>query len=204
MQGYYFWSDSRIDPSSLLGENLELLDEIRTNCEVYIDFVEGLSYIRLRSKSRRNIENGVTSVKAKIQHARADVASHAPIYIVEPPAMDVMRSELQPIFQDSPHMGKQPIIIRFVLAGSILNAEKRATWEVEKQATMSYNQKRFSEHMVAALAELGPLKKTKQIRVNVGKIHLLRYRKGINGGYSFQKLSSMMEDIRTQGKFERV
>lgn len=171
---------------------------------MYIDFVEALSCIRLRSKSRRNIESGVTGIEAKLQHARADFASHAPIYIVEPPAADAMRSEVKPMFLDFPQVGKQPNIINFVLAGSILDVEQRATWEAERQATINYNQDRFSGHMMTALTELSPLKKTKRIRVNVGKIQLFRYRKGIEGGCSFQKLSSMMEEVSTQGKFERM
>jgi hypothetical protein len=170
---------------------------------VYVDFVEALSCIRLRSKSRRNIERGVTGLKAKIQHARADIASHTPIYIVEPPSVEAMRTEVTPIFLDFSRAGKQPIITGFVLVGSILDAEQRATWEVERHATINRNEDRFSGHMMTALADLSPLKKSKRIRVHVGKVHLLRYRKGIEGGYSFYNLSSMMEEISTQGKFER-
>lgn len=171
---------------------------------MYIDFVESLSCIRLRAKSQSNIESGVTGVKAKIQHARADFASQAPIYIIEPPAVDTMRSKVTPIFLDSTPAGKQPIIMRFVLTGSILDAEQRSAWEVERRAAINRDQNRFSGHILAALADLGPLKKSKRIRVNIGKIHVLRYRKAGEEGYSFQKFSSMMEEISTQGKFERM
>lgn len=204
-EGYYFWSDDSIDPNSLLGENLQLLDDIRTSYGVYIDFVEVLNCIRLRSKSRRNIESGVAGIKAKIQHARADAASRAPIYIVEPPAVDAMRSEVSPIFQDSHQVEKQPTVIKVVLSGSMLTAEQRAVWEVERQATIKYIQSRFSAHMTKALKELRALNKVMRMRVNLGKIHLLRYRKEFKeGGYSFQKFSNMMEEFCTTGKFERM
>jgi hypothetical protein len=204
-EGYYFWSDDSIDPNSLLGENLQLLDDIRASYEVYIDLVEALSCIRLRSKSRRNIESGVAGIKAKIQHARADAASCAPIYIVEPPAVDAMRSEVSPIFQDSQQVEKQATVIRVVLSGSMLTAEQRAAWDVERQATIKYIQNRFSAHMTKALAEMRALSKAMHMRVNLGKIHLFRYRKEFKkGGYSFQKFSNMMEEFCTTGKFERM
>ena len=203
-EGYYFWSDDSIDPNSLLGENLQMLDDIRMSYEVYIDFVEALSCIRLRSKSRRNIENGVAGIKAKIQHARVDAASHAPIYIVEPPAVDIMRSKISPIFQESQQAEKQPIVIRVVLSGPLLTAKQRAAWKVERQATIKYIQNRFSAHMTRALTELRALNRAMRMRVSLGKLHLIRYRKELEGGYSFQKISNMMEEPCTTGKFERM
>jgi hypothetical protein len=204
-KGYYFWSDSSIDLNSLLGENLQLLDDIRSNYEVYIDFVEALSCVRLRSKRRRNIESGVAGIKAKIQHARADAAQPAPIYIVEPPAVDVMRPEVSPIFQDSQQEERRPTVIRVVLSGSMLTAEQLAIWEVERQAIIKYNQDRYSGHMMKALAGLRALNKAMRIRVNLGKIKLLRYRKEFkDGGYLFQKFSKMMEECCTNANFERM
>jgi len=173
--------------------------------EVYIDFVEALSCIRLQSKRRCNIESGITGIKAKIQHARADAASCAPIYIVEPPAVDAMRFEVSPILLDSQQVEKQPIVIGLVLSGSWLTAEQRAAWEVERQAIIKYIQNRFSAHMTKALTELRVLNRTMRMRVNIGKIHLIRYRKELKeGGYSFRKFSSMMEEFCTTGKFERM
>jgi hypothetical protein len=204
-EGYYFWSDDNIDPNSLLGDNLQQLDDIRTSYEVYIDFVEALSCIRLQSKRRCNIESGVTGIKAKVQHARADAASRAPIYIVEPPTVDAMKSEVSPILLDSQQVKKQPIVIGVVLSGSTLTAEQRAAWEVERQATIRYIQNRFSAHMTKALTELCLLNRAMRMRVNLGKIHLIRYRRELKeGGYSFRKFSSMMEEFCTKGKFERM
>lgn len=204
-QGYYFWFDCGIDPNSLLGENLQLLDDIRSSYEVYIDFVEALNCIRLRSKNRGNIESGVAGIKAKIQHARADAAAIAPMYIVDPPAVPAMKSKVSPRIQESQEAEKQQIAVRAVISGSTLNVEQLATWEVERDAVIKYNQERFFGRMVDVVAELRALSKPICMRVNLGRIQLRQVRKEFKeGGCSFQTFAKMMEEPRTTASFERM
>jgi hypothetical protein len=172
---------------------------------VYIDFVEALSCIRLRSKNRRNIESGVAGIKAMIQHARADAAAIAPMYIVDPPVTHAMRSQVSPEIQESRGVKKQQTALRAVISGSMLNAEQLAIWGIERDSIIKYNRERFSGRMAEAVAELRALSKPMRMRVSLGRIHLQQVRKDFReGGCAFQIFAKMMEEPRTTASFERM
>lgn len=180
------------------------MDDIRTASEVYIDFVQAISCIRLRGKTQSNIERGIAGIKTKIQHARADAAGLVPVYIVEPPSVRTMRSELLAEFQNSQLLEKQPIIIGVVTAGPALAPKQLAVWEVERQIIIRKNRDRVSGYTLKALAELRALNSPMRMRVHLGNIQLLYYRKELkDGSFSFEKFTSMMEESRTKVKFEK-
>jgi hypothetical protein len=181
------------------------LDDIRTVYEVYIDFVQALSCIRLRAQSQNNIEMGIAGIKTKIQHARVDAAGLAPIYIVQPPSVGAMRSGLSAEFKHSEQPEKQPVIKRVLATGSSLTPEELVAWGVERQNIIKRNRDRFSGFMVKGLTELRALNSVMRMRVHLGNTQLLYYRKELkDGGYSYDKFASMMEESRTKATFEKM
>jgi hypothetical protein len=140
-----------------------------------------------------------------IQHARADATGLAPIYIVEPPSIGAMRSELSAEFEDSQQLEKQPIISRVVLSGPTLMPKQLEAWELERQDIKKKNLNRFYGYMTKGLAELRALNSAMRMRVHLGNIHLLYYRKELKEeGYTFEKFSGMMQESRTKANFEKM
>lgn len=116
-----------------------------------------------------------------------------------------MRSGVSPNFEDSQQLEKNLVIKKVVISGSTLTAEQLATWEIERQSIIKYNRDRFFGYMVKALAELRALNSVMRMRVHLGNIQLLYYRKELkDGDYSLQKFSSMMEESRTKARVEKM
>ncbi len=167
--------------------------------------MEALSCIRLRSKTPRNIESGVAGIRTKIQHAKADSAALAPMYIVEPPAVHAMESKVSPRLQESQHVGNTSITMRAVMSGLTLTPRQLSMYKLERETIVKHNQERVFGRIVMALVDLGPLNKPLRMRCNLGEIQLLQVRKEFKReGCSFQMFTSMMKEPRTTAKFERM
>lgn len=177
---------------------------MRTEYQVFIDYVERLGCIRLRSYHFTNIEKGIAGVKAKIKHVKADVTALAPLYMVEPPSTVAMRSDVTPRFKASENVRHQLVVVRVVLSGSTLSAGEAAKFECESKIMLKANQELFSSYLKEAFAQFQRLESAMHMRVSFGKFHLLMYRKDfIESIYSFRKFSHMIGESRTKASFNQ-
>jgi hypothetical protein len=177
---------------------------VRTEYQVFIDYVERLGCIRLRSYHFTNIEKGIDGVRAKIKIAEADVVAVAPLYMVEPPSTVAMRSEVTPGFRATENVKHQLVVEKVVLSGSRLSAEEAAKFECESKTMLKANQELFSSHLKQAFTHIQRLKSGMHMRVSFGQFHLLMYRKDFREStYSFQEFSHMMGESRTKACFNQ-
>jgi hypothetical protein len=183
---------------------LKLLDEVRSQCHVYIDFVERLGCIKLRAENEINIQDGLDGVKSKVRQAKAAASGLRPLYIVEPPIIATLTSRVSPEFKSSTQTVKQPVVEEIILAGSqLITIEETLNWEDQRKATLLSNEKLFKEHVEKVFIELRAIKSDQRMRVHFGHMHLTLYRKDFEAGYLFQDFLKMMRETRTKAYLEK-
>ena len=171
---------------------------------MFIDYDESLECIRLRSQVPKIIELAIAGVKAKIKHAEAQVGGLAPFYIVEPPSVADMRSEVAPRFKTIKNANQQATIQRVILSGAVLSREQKIAWGKERESILKNNQELFSGYLREAFAGFRALKSGMQMRIHFGRFRLFQYRKDFKETtYTFQKFVKMMGESRTRADLEK-
>jgi len=195
----------------MLGWKLEVLNPVRINHKVYIDWIDnsdGFPCLKISSRSinyEEHIAAAFKGIRKAIQHARAQAISASPMFVVNPPTASAMRAIVSPASRISGQDGKSTYIEGLILSGHVLTEGQKSKWNARRKTLKRENHKALEKHLVEGLTELSALKGWMRMRVHFGRLVLRRYRQAelLNSKCTFDFLCEMLRSPRVQGSIDR-
>jgi hypothetical protein len=196
----FLWPTDELPFGSSLGPNLEALDPLREEfgCHIYV-YDEIDTYIRVDGFDHGSIIKVVHRLRAKWAELMATMHIKIKLYLVQPPAANLMRNEIKIITDGQSGGGFAHATPR--LFGVSLSFGQLENWEDRRLLVRTKNQTRLRDAVEMSLQGLRFLRGHVRMRVNFGTFVLDDYRvpKDSRPQYHFEEFRAMLFHTKTKG-----
>ncbi|CZR61112.1 uncharacterized protein PAC_11008 [Phialocephala subalpina] len=184
--GFYLWpsNDEGERPSGILGANLEELNAVRVDSQVFVEMNETDTCIKICCRATEDsddrIQSAIKAIRDVICHSRALRFAALPTHIAIPPTASAMMTIVKPAIVIGEK--KQYEVTDLLLAGEKLSEKDKLVWKNERPECVLACRKKFEEALVEGLRALAPYRGWMQMRLRFGHAVLYnpknKFRKG--------------------------